>query len=59
MFSHHQVSKYCDSLLRKGIKGLTESEVDDKLQASITVFKYIEDKDLFQKVTSPKNSFHN
>lgn len=30
---------------------MTENEVEDKLTSFITVFKYIDDKDIFQKVT--------
>lgn len=45
-------SRYCDSLLKKSTKGLNESEVDDKLAQSITIFKYIDDKDVFQKFYS-------
>lgn len=43
------LAKYCDSLLKKNAKTCTESEVEDKLSNSITVFKYIDDKDVFQK----------
>jgi len=43
------LARYCDSLLKRGLKGVSESEVDDKLSLSITVFKYIDDKDVFQK----------
>ncbi|KAG7455242.1 hypothetical protein MATL_G00254530 [Megalops atlanticus] len=43
------LAKYCDSLLKKSAKGLTENEVEDKLTSFITVFKYIDDKDVFQK----------
>lgn len=45
------LSKYCDSLLKRttGSKVITESEIDDKLSQSIIVFKYIDDKDVFQK----------
>lgn len=31
---------------------MTENEVEDKLTSFITVFKYIDDKDVFQKVTT-------
>jgi len=31
------------------VRGLSETEMDDKLSASIIVFKYIDDKDVFQK----------
>lgn len=44
------MAKYCDSLLKKS--KATESEIDTKLTNSITIFKYIEDKDVFQKFYS-------
>uniref|UniRef100_T1JK90 Cullin family profile domain-containing protein n=1 Tax=Strigamia maritima TaxID=126957 RepID=T1JK90_STRMM len=43
------LAKYCDNLLKKSAKGNSESETDDKLAQSITIFKYIDDKDIFQK----------
>ena len=43
------LSRFCDSLLKKSGRGMTEAEIDDKLSLSITVFKYIDDKDVFQK----------
>lgn len=43
------LARYCDGLLKKSAKGISESETDDKLAHSITVFKYIDDKDVFQK----------
>lgn len=58
------LAKYCDSLLRKPgsvsssqsgsaiNKSLSESEIDEKLALSIIVFKYIDDKDIFQKFYS-------
>lgn len=62
------LAKYCDSLLRKpgkngygesavqststGGKSLSECEIDEKLALSIIVFKYIDDKDIFQKFYS-------
>lgn len=56
------LAKYCDSLLRKpgsgssqsgaSNKALSESEIDEKLALSIIVFKYIDDKDIFQKFYS-------
>lgn len=47
-----QLAKYCDNLLKKSAKGMTENEVEDKLTSFITVFKYIDDKDIFQKVSA-------
>ncbi|XP_056637618.1 cullin-2 isoform X1 [Diorhabda sublineata] len=43
------LAKYCDTLLKKSSKGISETEVDEKLAESITIFKYIDDKDIFQK----------
>lgn len=45
-----QLAKYCDTLLKKSAKGMSESEVEDKLTCSVIIFKYIDDKDVFQKV---------
>ena len=45
-----QLARYTDTLLRKSAKGLSEREVDDKLSSAIVIFRYIEDKDIFQKV---------
>lgn len=46
------LAKYCDWLLKKSSKGVTEAEVEEKLSQSITIFKYIDDKDVFQKFYS-------
>lgn len=46
------LAKYCDTLLKKSSKGVSESEVEEKLANSITIFKYIDDKDVFQKFYS-------
>lgn len=43
------LARYCDSLLKKSQKGISGGEIDDKLNSSITVFKYLDDKDVFQK----------
>lgn len=43
------LAKYCDSLLKKSTKGGSDTEIDEKLAQCITVFKYIDDKDVFQK----------
>lgn len=45
-----KLARYTDMLLRKSAKGLSESEVDQKLSNAIIIFRYIEDKDVFQKV---------
>jgi len=46
------LARYCDSLLKKSSKGVSETEIDDRLGASITIFKYLDDKDVFQKFYS-------
>jgi len=46
------LAKYCDSLLKKSPKAASESEIEDKLKRSIIVFKYVDDKDVFQKFYS-------
>ena len=46
------LARYCDSLLKKSSKGISEVEIDDKLASSITIFKYLDDKDVFQKFYS-------
>ncbi|XP_065334574.1 cullin-2 [Cloeon dipterum] len=50
--SPEMLAKHCDSLLRKTAKGITENEVEEKLGHSITIFKYVDDKDVFQKFYS-------
>ena len=49
---HYHAFRYCDSLLKKSSKGISETEIDDKLASSITIFKYLDDKDVFQKFYS-------
>ena len=46
------LARYTDSLLKKGAKSAEEAELEDMLVQVMTVFKYIEDKDVFQKFYS-------
>ncbi|XP_065839949.1 cullin-2-like [Oscarella lobularis] len=46
------LARYCDSLLKKGTKNASDQEVEDSLAKVIVVFKYVEDKDIFQKFYS-------
>ncbi|RHZ52955.1 hypothetical protein Glove_454g2 [Diversispora epigaea] len=47
------LARYCDVLLKRNIKGgWSEQEVEDKLNRMIVLFKYIDDKDIFQKFYS-------
>ncbi|XP_049886937.1 cullin-2-like [Pectinophora gossypiella] len=41
------LARYCDCLLRK--RAAADADTDDKLAAAIVVFKYVDDKDVFQK----------
>lgn len=36
--------------MKKSSKVVSESELDDRLARCITVFKYLDDKDVFQRV---------
>ena len=49
-FLNFQLSRYTDFLLRRTGKGLTDPELEKRLSNAIIIFKYIEDKDMFQKV---------
>ncbi|XP_055859044.1 cullin homolog 1 [Episyrphus balteatus] len=46
------LAKYCDLLLKKSSKNPEETELEDNLNQVMVVFKYIEDKDVFQKFYS-------
>ncbi|XP_066998802.1 cullin-2 [Anabrus simplex] len=46
------LAKYYDFLLKRSAKGMSEAEIDDRLARSIIVFKYLDDKDVFQKFYS-------
>ncbi|XP_023329332.1 cullin-1 [Eurytemora carolleeae] len=46
------LAKYCDALLKKSSKNPEDAELEETLNQVMTVFKYIEDKDVFQKFYS-------
>ncbi|ORY98895.1 Cullin [Syncephalastrum racemosum] len=46
------LARFCDSLLKKSAKNPEENELEDVLNSIMTVFKYVEDKDVFQKFYS-------
>lgn len=46
------VAKYTDILLKKSAKSAEEADLEASLTQVMTVFKYIEDKDVFQKFYS-------
>ncbi|KAM3724794.1 Cullin-1 [Dirofilaria immitis] len=43
------LARYCDLLLKKSAKNPEENELEELLNQIMIVFKYIEDKDVFQK----------
>ncbi|RPA95907.1 Cullin-domain-containing protein [Choiromyces venosus 120613-1] len=43
------ISLFIDENLRKGLKGKTESEVDAVLDKALTLFRYVADKDVFER----------
>ena len=43
------LAKYSDSLLKKNIKSTEEDELETCLKQTMTIFRYIEDKDVFLK----------
>lgn len=46
------MAKYCDHLLKKTSRLPEEAELEEKLRQVITVFRYLVDKDIFQKFYS-------
>jgi cullin 1 len=46
------LAKYADALLKKSASGAEENDLEATLVQIMTVFKYIEDKDVFQKFYS-------
>lgn len=45
------VNRYMDELLRRPEQQqLTDEELEEKISASIVLFKYVEEKDLFRQV---------
>lgn len=47
--SSEYLSLFFDENLKKGIKGKTENEVDALLDRGITLLRYIQDKDMFER----------
>lgn len=56
------LAKFCDDCLRKSSKHLGDTDVDERLNVLINIFKYVDDKDVFQKMYSKllaKRLIHN
>lgn len=43
------LAKYCDTLMKKNSRILEDSELDEALNQVMTIFEYIDDKDVFQQ----------
>jgi cullin 3 len=43
------VSLFIDDNLKRGIKGKTEAEIDEVLDKAVTLLRYIQDKDMFER----------
>ncbi|KAI9701851.1 MAG: Cullin-3 [Candelina mexicana] len=43
------ISLFLDENLKKGLKGKTENEVDAVLEKAITLLRYVQDKDMFER----------
>jgi cullin 3 len=48
-FTPHYIASYCDNELRKGLKGISEAEVDNRLSAIIRLFCCLHGRDVFIK----------
>ncbi|KAG5188131.1 Cullin [Tribonema minus] len=42
------LASYADDLLRSGLRGVPEHEVDRQLEKVIVIFRYLQDKDIFE-----------
>lgn len=47
--SSEYISLFIDENMKKGIKGKTEMEIDNVLEKAITLLRYVQDKDLFER----------
>ncbi|PVH99033.1 Cullin-domain-containing protein [Periconia macrospinosa] len=47
--SSEYISLFIDENMKKGIKGKTEMEIDIVLEKAITLLRYVQDKDLFER----------
>jgi cullin 3 len=42
------LAQFIDDMLRSGLKGLSEGDVDSRLDKVIVIFRYLQDKDVFE-----------
>lgn len=43
------LSQYCDNMLKKQLKGMSEGDVDERLDKVIVIFRYLQDRDVFSE----------
>ena len=48
-YTPHYIASYCDNELRKGLKGVNEAEIDQRLEAIIRLFCCLHGRDVFIK----------
>jgi cullin 3 len=48
-YTPHFIASYCDNELRKGLKGVSEQETNDRLEAIIRLFCCLHGRDVFIK----------
>ena len=46
------LAKQCDAILRKGSKIVSEAEIDERLAQLVTIFSYVDGKDIFLRFYS-------
>ena len=46
--SANYLAVYVDELMRNGLKGCGEQEADERLDKAVTIFRYLQDKDIFE-----------
>ena len=46
------LAKQCDAILRKGSKIVSDTEIDEKLTQLVTIFSYVDGKDIFLRFYS-------
>ena len=42
------MAHYIDEMLRSGLRGMNEEDVDSHLDKVVVIFRYIQDKDIFE-----------
>lgn len=47
--SPEYLSLFIDDKLKKGVKGLSEQEIEQVLDKTMVLFRYIQDKDIFER----------